>query len=130
MAELLRQERGSSRRVGLVSSVSGVLTKQGFGVWASQPGDSGFAFDDVSADTAYQQQTKDVSLSFQGRAAIAGYTVLYDKAQAPRALVLADTDTGCRALAWSSDPALLSRMEGSECCGTSISLHDSLFTVA
>jgi acetyl-CoA C-acetyltransferase len=130
MAELLRQEHGSSRRVGLVSSVSGIMTKQGFGIWASQPGDSGFAFDDVSADTALQQQTKEVSLSFQGRAAIAGYTVLYDKAQAPRALVLADTDTGCRALAWSSDPALLSRMEGSEFCGTSISMQDSLFTLA
>ena len=130
MAALLRQERGPTRRVGLVSSVSGILTKQGFGVWASQPGNSGFASDDVSADTGRQQNTKVVTSSFQGRAAIAGYTVLHDKGQAPRALVLADTDTGCRALAWSSDPALVSRMEESEFCGTSISMNDSLFTLA
>jgi acetyl-CoA C-acetyltransferase len=130
MAALLRHERRSNRRVGLVSSVSGILTKQGFGVWASQPGNSGFAFDDVSADTARQQETKEVKLSFQGQAATAGYTVLYDKGQAPRALVLADTDTGCRALAWSSEPALLSRMQGSEFCGTRISVNDSLFTLA
>ena len=129
MAALLRQRRGPTRRIGLVSSVSGLLTKQGFGVWASQPGNSGFAFDDVSADTARQQGTKEVTSSFQGRAAIAGYTVLYDKGQAPRALVLADTDTGCRALAWSSDPALVSRMEASEFCGTTIAVNDALFTL-
>ena len=130
MAALLRQGYGPQRRVGLVSSVSGLLTKQGFGVWASQRGNLGFASDDVSADTARLQDTKEVTSSFQGRAVIAGYTVLYDKGQAPRALVLSDTDTDCRALAWSLDPALVNRMEGSEFCGAAITVTDSLFTFA
>jgi acetyl-CoA C-acetyltransferase len=130
MATLLRQDKalhGLQRRVGLVTSVSGLLTKQGFGVWASQSGNSGFAFDDVSAATARQQDTREVISSFQGRAAIVGYTVLHDRGQAPRALVLADTDTGCRALAWSEDPALALRMEEGEFCGVTIDISDSLF---
>lgn len=130
MAALLREGRGPDRRVGLVSSVSGLLTKQGFGVWASQPGVTGFAFDDVSSDTALQVATKEVISAFKGRAVVAGYTVLHDKGQAPRALVLADTNTGCRALAWSEDPALTLRMEQSECCGVTIDISDSLFTLA
>ena len=130
MAALLREERGLGRRVGLVSSVSGILTKQGFGVWASQPGAAGFAVDDVSASTLRQVATKEVTSAFQGRAVVAGYTVLHDKGQAPRALVLADTDTGCRALAWSEDPALALKMELSEFCGVTIDISDSLFTPA
>ena len=91
---------------------------------------TGFAFDDVSSDTALQVATKEVISAFKGRAVVAGYTVLHDKGQAPRALVLADTNTGCRALAWSEDPALTLRMEQSECCGVTIDISDSLFTLA
>ncbi len=130
MAALLREGRGPTRRVGLVSSVSGILTKQGFGMWATQPSSAGFAFDDVSKDTARQVATKEVVSAFQGQAVVAGYTVLHDKGQAPRALVLADTDTGCRALAWSDDPALVRRIESSEFCGQAIAMQDGLFALA
>ena len=130
MATLIRQGRGPDRRVGLVSSVSGILTKQGFGVWASQPGAAGFAFDDVTTETARKVKTKAVVSAFRGRAVVAGYTVLHGKDQAPRALVLADTSTGCRALAWSEDGALVQRMESSEWCGTSIAMDDAQFALA
>ena len=49
MAELLREGQGQN---GLVSSVSGILTKQGFGTWGRQPAPGGFVFNDVTADTA------------------------------------------------------------------------------
>ncbi len=130
MATLLREGRGLTRRVGLVSSVSGILTKQGFGLWASQPGEAGFVSDDVSTKTAGLVVTKEVASAFQGRATVAGYTVLHDKGQPPRALVLADTDTGCRALAWTEDPALIRRMEGSEFCCQTITMQDGLFALA
>ena len=88
MAALIREGRG---RTGLVSSVSGILTKQGFGLWASQPGARGYSFDDVSAETARLMETKEVDPAFHGGAVVAGYTVLHDKGQVPRALVLAAT---------------------------------------
>jgi acetyl-CoA C-acetyltransferase len=127
MAALIREGRG---RNGLVSSVSGILTKQGFGVWASQPGARGFAFSDVSADTARLAATRDVADGFHGLAQVAGYTVLHEKDKAPRALVLADTEADCRALAWSDDPALIQQVESREFCGASIAMQGALFTAA
>ena len=127
MAALIREGRGGS---GLVSSVSGILTKQGFGVWASQPSANGFGFKDVTAETASVTETRDVVDAFHGQGVVAGYTVLHDKGQAPRALVLADTDTGCRALSWSDDQALVQRIQASEFCGAAIVMQGELFTLA
>ncbi|WP_421956461.1 hypothetical protein [Polaromonas sp.] len=127
MAELIREGRGCT---GLVSSVSGVLTKQGFGLWANQPCAGGFASTDVTSDTARLDVPKTVVEAFRGRGVVAGYTVLHDKGAVPRALVLADTDTGFRALAWSEDTALVRRMEDSEFCGATIAVEDELFTLA
>ncbi|MES2535369.1 MAG: acetyl-CoA acetyltransferase [Pseudomonadota bacterium] len=127
MAQLIREGRGRS---GLVASVSGILTKQGFGLWSSAPGEGGYAFEDVTADTARLLATKEVTDAFHGRAVVAGYTVVHDKNQAPRALVLADTETGCRALAWSADPALVQRLETAEFCGAGIAMEGTVFTPA
>ena len=68
MAELIRAGRG---RNGLVSSVSGILTKQGFGLWSSQAGANGFSFSDVSADAARQTKTIAVADACSGRAVVA-----------------------------------------------------------
>ena len=127
MAELIRAGRG---RNGLVSSVSGILTKQGFGLWSSQAGATGFSFSDVSADAARQTKTIAVANTFSGRAEVAGYTVLHDKGRAARALVLADTDTGCRALAWSEDAALVQHVETVEFCAARIDIEAEVFTLA
>ena len=127
MAALIREGRG---RTGLVSSVSGILTKQGFGLWTSQPPARGFGFKDVTAQTAGVTETREVVDAFHGKGVVAGYTVLHDKGQAPRALVLADTDTGCRALSWSGDQALVQRMQASEYCGAAIAMEGALFTLA
>ena len=126
MAQLIREGRG---KTGLVSSVSGILTKQGFGVWSSHPNSEGFVFADVSAEVEKRTQTKEVAASFNGNAVVAGYTVLQHKGKAPRALVLADTEAACRALAWSEDAALVERMQAAEFCGVAIAMQDGVFTV-
>ncbi len=126
MAALIREGRGGT---GLVSSVSGILTKQGFGLWASQPSARGYSFDDVSAETARLVETKEVAPDFHGGAVVAGYTVLHDKDQLPRALVLADTEDGRRALAWSDSPALIQQMETAEFCGAKIVIEAETFTL-
>lgn len=127
MAELLRE---GNEQTGLVSSVSGILTKQGFGTWGKRPAPGGFVFRDVTADTALIETVKPVLESFTGRAKVVGYTILHDKGQAPRGLVLVDTDTGYRALAWSEDGALVQRMEAAEFCGSTVTIENQLFTPA
>ena len=126
MAQLLRQGRG---RNGLVSSVSGILTQQGFGLWGREAPRRGFTFADVSADTARVQAKKEVAQAYRGPARVAACTVVHEKSSR-RALVLADTPDGRRALASSTDPIVTQRVEAQECCGAKIAIQADAFTMA
>ena len=127
MAELLRAGKG---RTGLVSSVSGVLTKQGFGLWSSAPAPGGYRFADVSAEVAAAQPALEVDMSPSGPGRIAGYTVLYDRKRPPRAIAVADLVDGRRAVAASEDADVLARMEGEECVGAPVRLDGERFGFA
>ena len=118
MAALLRDGRG---RHGLVSSVSGVLTKQGFGVWSREPGRNGFALRDVSDDVARAVRTKPIVESASGAGGIAGYTVIYERGQPPRGVAVVDVDAG-RVLVQTEDSAVIARMESEELCGKTVRL--------
>jgi len=54
LIELLRNKPNSH---GLISSVSGMLTKQGFGIFSTQPGSKPFLSDDVSARWRISERT-------------------------------------------------------------------------
>ena len=121
MIDLLRQGQG---RYGLVSSVSGVLTKQGFGLWSTQPGPKGFVLEDVTDVVAGEVRTKQILEASSGDGVVAGYTVLYDRSQPSRGVVVADVEGG-RMVAHTEDRALVARMESSEFCATKILLSDA-----
>jgi acetyl-CoA C-acetyltransferase len=125
MARLIRDDRG---RNAPVSSVSGIPTKQGFGLWAEAPPPRGFTFADVSAETARRSARKEVAEAHLGPARVAGCTDVYDKA-ARRALVLADTADGRRALASSTEPKVMEHMRLQECCGAQASIDGDSFTL-
>ncbi len=127
MVELLRERPGSS---GLVSSVSGYLTKQGFGVWSTGPGPRGFGFADVSAEVAGKMQPLTVNAEANGDGRICGYTVMYHKAERVCAVALLDMSDGTRSVANSRDEALLARMESEEFCGRRVHAADGCFGLA
>ena len=120
MGQLLRDGRGPH---GLVSSVSGVLTKQGFGLWSREPGRNGFVLRDVSDDVAGAIATKPVVDSATGPGSIAGYTVLYDRGSPPRGVAVVDVGDA-RAVVETEDPAIVARMESVELCGAPVRLGD------
>lgn len=113
-AELLRA-RGDG--TALVSSVSGMLTKQGFGLWSTKPGPRGFVNADVSAEVAAQARTVDVLDDYHGAARVAGYTVLHGRGQSARGVALVDTPDGQRVLTESDDAALIARLESEDYVG-------------
>jgi acetyl-CoA C-acetyltransferase len=127
MAELLRQRPGAK---GLISSVSGVLTKQAFGVWSSAPSPVGFAHRDVTADVAQIAPARAVLEQYQGDATVAGYTVLHEADVAPRCIVIADVADGRRAVASSDDPQTVGVLSDSEGCGKRIRIDGLRFTLA
>ncbi|MBK6279215.1 MAG: hypothetical protein IPF57_14255 [Gammaproteobacteria bacterium] len=126
MAELLRDKPGSS---GLVSSVSGYLTKQGFGVWSADPGPRGFVFADVSAEVAAQNHRCVVVPPADGVARICGYTVMYHNDQRVCGVALLDLPDGTRTLANTLDQALMDRLESEECCHREAQLAGGRFSL-
>ena len=115
--ELLRQGRG---RNALVSCVSGVVTKQAFGLWSVDRPAQGFVSLDMTAQVADEVKSLEVLEDFTGDAIVAGYTVLYGRGQAPKGVALVDTSAGQRAMATTEDADLIAHMEAEELVGRSV----------
>jgi acetyl-CoA C-acetyltransferase len=114
----------------LISSVSGILTKQAFGLWSSTPSPAGFRYGDVTADVARVSPAREVLDQYKGAARVAGYTVLPAGDAPARSVVIADTEDGRRTIASSDDQevvGILSKIEG---CGKRIYVDGTQFTLA
>ncbi len=125
LAHKLRSRPGST---GMVTTVSGVLTKQGFAVWGTAPATGGYRFIDVTEDVANASQPKEVTVDFNGRGSVAGYTVMYRKKTPQRGIVVADLPDGRRSIAYTEDPAVMAEMESREICGRKIDLKEGCFS--
>jgi len=121
-AELMRQGKG---RTALISCVSGVLTKQGFGLWSVDPPPSGFIRADLSDAVASQVGVREVLDEFSGQARVAGYTVLHGRGQQPRGVALVDTPQGQRAMSTTVNAALIARMQAQEFVGEHVQIEQN-----
>ncbi len=126
MVELLRERPGSR---GMVTSVSGLLTKQGIGLWSSDPVPGGFRFIDVTASVTADNPPLEVVSGHEGAGTIAGYTVLYQGGERLRAVAMVDLPGDRRAVVWSDDPALMATMEQRECCGATVQCSGDRFAL-
>jgi len=114
MAAILRADR---THAGMVTAVSGMLTKQGVSLWAAHPPQRPFRFIDVTADVAQAQETVPLVGDYHGPATVASYTVIYEGDVPARAVMICDLPDGRRTLAASTDAALASRATRQELCG-------------
>jgi acetyl-CoA C-acetyltransferase len=126
MGQLLRARPGST---GLVTSVSGLLTKQGFGVWTSALDASRqFQFVDVTDQIKAQVKTKKVLDNYEGPGVIAGYTVLHGGSERKRAVAIIDIDRERRTVAYSEDARVMAEMESAiESVGRGVSVGGAQF---
>jgi acetyl-CoA C-acetyltransferase len=124
-AELLRARKSGK---ALVSSVSGMLTKQGFGLWSTEAGPRAFVHADVSEAVAAEVRTLEVLDDYQGLATVAGCTVLHGRGQSPRAVALVDTPAAQRVLTSSDDAALIARLESEEYVGRVMQVDGTLLS--
>jgi acetyl-CoA C-acetyltransferase len=120
LAEQLRRKPGS---VGLVSSVSGVLTKHAFSVWSTAPS-APYTFTDVTDEVARATETKVLDTGYAGPGTVAGYTVHFAKGEATTGVAVIDTDTGDRALAQTDDPRIVAEMTEREFTGRRVQVEN------
>lgn len=116
-AQLLRAGAG---RTALLSCISGILTKQSFALWSSEPPRDGFISRDVTQEVADAATEVTVVEDYTGGGSIAGCTVLHSRGEEPRAVALIDTDDGARALATSDAFEIVSGMQSDEWVGRKV----------
>lgn len=117
MAEILRAEPTAT---GLVTAVSGMLTKQGISLWAATPPKDGYRFEDVSEAAAVATTILPLVDDFAGDAQVASYTVVYQYDAPVRGIALCDLPDERRALVTTDDPAVMEAMVADEFCGRQV----------
>lgn len=118
MARVLRDDPGS---LGLVTSISGMITKQGLGLWSSEPPTDGFRSADVSDEVTGRTPTVAVDGDYQGEATVAGYTVTFDGGRPAQAIVIATLPSGDHTIAVADGPDSATMTDG-EWCGRTVTV--------
>lgn len=116
MARRLREEHG----LGLVTTVSGMITKPGLAIWSSAPGDGPPLVHDFGREASAATETVDVVSHHDGDGRIAAYTVTYDGMDPKELVAVIDTAGGTRAITKSADPDLVARGLVDELVGTTL----------
>jgi acetyl-CoA C-acetyltransferase len=137
---MARALRDQPDRLGVVTTVSGLLTKPGLGVWSGSPdGEAPLLGDLVDEAT---RVTGSIGLvesleEYAGPARVVTYTVTPEDAPGTgdatvarwvRTVVVADTDDGRRCLAVSQDPGMAEEAVTGELIGRTVAVKDGTFT--
>ncbi len=122
VAGLLRAEPAA---LGVVTTVSGLLTKPGLGAWSATPDDRPPLVGDLGEAAAEVTGTLDVVETldgYDGDATVATYTVTYEGGEPVRTVAVCDTDDGRRCVAVAEDPGLAAHAVDTELIGARVRL--------
>lgn len=123
LVALVQRLRTQPASTGLLTAVSGLLTKQGVSLWSARRPPQGFAFAELGGEVRECTPVCELVEEATGPATVAGYTVLYDKAGQPvRGVIVADLPDGRRTVAHSDDALTVRAMAEREFCGLSVVL--------
>ncbi len=128
-----RAVREGAGLTGAVTTVSGLLTKPGLGVWADRPdgqvplvGDLALEVAAVTPALATEAVVEAID-GYRGGATVVTYTVTYDGMEPVRAVALCDTDDGRRCVAVSDERSLAGQATTDELVATRIHVEDGSF---
>jgi len=133
MAAVVRLLRDDPDRTGLVSTVSGLLTKPGLGVWSARPDGRPPLLADLAYEVASVTDTIEAVETlegYDGGGTVATYTVTYDGMDPVRVVAVCDTDDGRRCVSMSDDPALAASACAEELVGTRVRIGSGAFVPA
>ena len=125
MAAMARVLRADPTTRGLVTNLSGMLTKFGASAWSCTPPAQPFAAIDVSGNAATTTPITTVDPDFVGSASTATYTVACDEGAPVQGIVIGTSADGRRCLASTTDPALMSDMLNNDWCDRVIEVDGS-----
>ena len=123
MTHVLREDPSAA---GMVTNISGLLTKYGASKWSCTPPAQPFAALDVSADAAAATETVEVEADYAGPARVITYTVAFDKGVPTRGIAIAESADGRRCVATTTDSDLIADMLTNDWCDRSIAADAAL----
>jgi acetyl-CoA C-acetyltransferase len=109
MVPLVEHLRAAPGAVGLITSVSGILTKTGASLWSARPFAGGFRATDVTDVATERTGVLPLLPDATGPATVVGATVLYDGDAPSRAVAVVDVGGG-RTVARSADASVVREM--------------------
>jgi acetyl-CoA C-acetyltransferase len=124
MAAMTARLRADPRATGLVTAVSGMLTKQGVSLWSGTPGARDFRHQDVTSEVETGTARVPCVPPRASAATIASYTVPYGGDRPERAIAVCDLPDGTRTIATSEDAPQAAAMTSSEWCGRRVAVRD------
>jgi acetyl-CoA C-acetyltransferase len=123
MAHRLRSEPG----LGLVTTVSGMLTKPGLAVWSSESDGQPPLVADFAAGATAATETVPVVAAYDGPATIAAYTVTYTGLDPRDVIAILETRAG-RVIARTADPTFVAAALSEEIVGTAVTVSGNTIT--
>ncbi len=132
MAAMAAPLRARPDALGVVTTVSGLLTKPGIGVWSGRPDGRSPMLADLAGPAGAETEVVEAVESlegYRGGATVVTYTVTYDGLEPGRTLALCDTDDGRRCVALSNDGGLAARAVAEQLIGCRVEVDRGSFRV-
>jgi acetyl-CoA C-acetyltransferase len=131
-ATVVENLRATPGALGLVTTVSGLLTKPGIGIWSTEPGDRPPLIADLADQAAATTETVDVHETLEeyaGTASVVSYTVTFDAGEPSRTVVIGETPSGTRCVAFSDDADLCRHAVSRELGGATVLVRSGTFAL-
>jgi acetyl-CoA C-acetyltransferase len=125
LAAMVPLLRSDPRARGLVTAVSGLMTKQGVSLWGGEPPAHGYRSAQVGAEVAAVAPTLPLVQPSGEVGTVVTYTVLAGRDGTPAVGVVVADVGGARVVAANRDAGLALAMTGEEWCGRSVLLDGS-----
>ena len=130
VAAVVPRLRADPGALGAVTTVSGLLTKPGLGVWSARPDGRPPLLSDLAYEVASVTEVVEAVESldgYEGPGTVATYTVTYDGMDPVRVVAVCDTADGRRCVAFSEDPDLAATACAEELVGSAVRIGSGVF---
>ena len=125
--KMIQKIRALEVRHGLVTGVSGMMTKQSFCVWGKEYQEQ-FIFDDVTERAKLDENPVELSNIAEGEGEIIGYTIIEGSENAPKAVLYLDDEMKHRKVVSSFDKNFINLLMEEEWVGKKIKFKDGQAT--
>ncbi len=121
--KMIQKIRSSEVNHGLVTGVSGMMTKQSFCIWGKEYKQQ-FIFDDVTDKAKLDESPVKLSNLTEGEGEIIGYTIIVESENAPKAVFYLDDEKKHRKVVSSCNKNLINLLMEEEWVGKKVNFKD------